>query len=330
MPKYDIITIGSATRDMYMSSDAFQKMKSDNFDTGEALCLPAGSKVLVEDIYFTTGGDAVNTAVTFAGQGLKTAIICRIGKDLSGMGVRRRLEEMGAKTGFIEEDSEHKTDYSVIISAQGKRTILSYKGASAHFDVSNFNFGILKKTKWIYLSHLSGDSAELFEPILKRANDMGVKVALNPGSTQLKMGEDMEPLLAYVDILFVNQEEASILTGIDYKKEKDIFEKLDKWVDGIVVMTKGPEGVIVSDGSKKWEAGIVKEPEFKDRTGAGDAFASGFTTAIIRGQDISSALQLASTNAAGVLSKWGANRGLLTKKDSPEIFGKLQIKETKL
>ena len=46
-------------------------------------------------------------------------------------------------------------------------------------------------------------------------------------------------LLDNYNVLIINQEEASFLTGIPYQQEREIFEKLDNWVKGIVVMTKG-------------------------------------------------------------------------------------------
>lgn len=329
--KYDIITIGSATRDVYLESKSLHLMKNDTFKTGEGICIPIGSKMNIESLHFTTGGSSINTAVTFAQQDFDTAVVCKIGNDFSGQAIIDRLEEVGVLTDFLIYDNQYLTAYSIIIHSQkGDRSILVYRGASSHLSVKEFNFNLLKKTKWIYVSHLGGESAELFEPLIKLAHEHGVKIALNPGSTQLTMGAILAPTLNLVDILFVNQEEAAILTQEDFKKEDEIFKKLDKMVGGIAVMTKGPRGVSVSEGSIRWDASIVKEPEFIDRTGAGDAFSSGFTSAIMRGESVTNAIQLGTTNAAAVLGAWGANRGVLTKDDSPEKFGKLNIKETNL
>src|SRR3990167_5731150 len=78
------------------------------------------------------------------------------------------------------------------------------------------------------------------------------------------------------------------------------------------------------------EAGIVKEPKFVDRTGAGDAFGSGFTCAIMRGLSVEDAIQLGTTNSASVLGEWGANMGVLTRQDSIDKFGKVSIIKTRL
>ncbi|MFC1756720.1 carbohydrate kinase family protein [Patescibacteria group bacterium] len=92
----------------------------------------------------------------------------------------------------------------------------------------------------------------------------------------------------------------------------EIFKKLDELVDGIVVMTKGSDGVVVSDGKNMYSAGIP-ESGMVDRTGAGDAFGSAFTAGYIETGDIVYAIQLGTANATSVLQQMGATNGLLKK-----------------
>lgn len=327
MPKtYDIICIGSATRDAYIESNALKTIEDPSFVTGKGVCVPSGSKVAAENLHFTTGGSAVNVAVTFSAQQLKTGIVGKIGKDFNGEAVKHRMEELDVSTEYLRQSEKHPTAFSVVVhSPEGERSIFVYRGASRELSKEEFDFDLLKNTNWIYVAHLGGRAEEIFKPLIKKAGENNVGVALNPGSTQLKMGEDLIPLLKNVDILFLNQEEAAQLTGIDYKKEDEIFDKMDEWVSGIVAMTKGPKGVVVSDGNKRWESPALEEPNFIDRTGAGDAFGSGFTSAIINGGSVEDAIQLGSANATGVVTAWGANRGLLEKGEKPDKFGKLEI-----
>jgi sugar/nucleoside kinase (ribokinase family) len=112
--------------------------------------------------------------------------------------------------------------------------------------------------------------------------------------------------------LLVNQEEASRITGVDYKEEGKLFKKFDELVPGIALMSKGPEGVAVSDGKNIYRAGIP-ESGYADRTGSGDAFGSGFVSAIIQGHDIPYAIQLGTANATGTIQEIGAKTGLLKK-----------------
>ena len=112
----------------------------------------------------------------------------------------------------------------------------------------------------------------------------------------------------------MNQEEASGLTGIDYKKEEEIFKFTDEIIAGVLVMTKGPGGVVVSDGKNIYRAGVPDSPVV-ERTGAGDAFSSGFIAEYIRSGDVSKAIQFATANASSVVTQYGSKAGILKKDD---------------
>src|SRR3989344_899111 len=95
---YDIITIGSATRDVFMRARGLVVVKDPNFKTGAAECMALGSKMEIDEIFYTVGGSAANTAVTFARQGLSTACIARVGKDLRGEEIVRVLAQENVDT----------------------------------------------------------------------------------------------------------------------------------------------------------------------------------------------------------------------------------------
>jgi len=330
--KYDVITIGSATRDIYLEGPAFIPIIDKSFETGAGICVNLGSKVDVTKMHLATGGSALNAAVTFARQSLKTALIAKLGRDEHAESVRRRLSEEGIADDFLHEHEKELTATSILIhSPDGERSIFVYRGASSHLTPEEVNVpDVLSRTKWIYMTHMAQESKEVFEAIMAGAKEAGVRVAINPGSTQLDMGEALVPLLKNVSVLFVNQEEAATLTGVDYKDEAGVFAKLDEWVEGVVVMTKGKEGVAVSDGAKRYSAPTLPDAGLVDRTGAGDAFGSAFTSVIAKGGTIEEAIQLGSANATGVITQWGANQGLLGVDDSADKYGTLDIRVTSL
>ena len=95
---FDVITVGSATRDVYVKSAAFDVHGAVESPTGLEACLPLGSKIELKEIFFDTGGGATNSAVTFSKLGnLKVATISRVGKDVGGSEVIRTLKEKGAR-----------------------------------------------------------------------------------------------------------------------------------------------------------------------------------------------------------------------------------------
>src|SRR5262249_28386331 len=116
-----------------------------------------------------------------------------------------------------------------------------------------------------------------------------------------------------IDVLIMNQEEASFLTKIPYEQEPAIFKKLDEICPGIAVMTRGGEGVVVSDGKQLWSAVPPVDRNIQDTTGAGDAFGSGFVAEYIRSGNVESSIQFGMANSVGCISQIGAKNGLLKK-----------------
>ena len=87
---FDIITIGTATRDVFLTSPLFKVLRDKKhlpkigFPTGEAQCFTLGGKIEINETVFTTGGGATNAAITFSRHGLKTAALIKIGRDETG------------------------------------------------------------------------------------------------------------------------------------------------------------------------------------------------------------------------------------------------------
>lgn len=310
---YDVITIGAATRDVFLLSDHFHVAKDKHLSSlGEVLYFNLGSKNELSEVILTTGGGATNAAVTFARQGLKSACICRVGDEESGHDVVRALKREGVAIELVQHDKKAQTAYSAILNtAKGERVILVKRGASDHIKASEIPFKKMR-TKWFYVSSLAGNIA-LLKRIVGEAKKTGARVAVNPGGLELAQGfSALAPILKSVDVFLVNQEEAAQLTGMPYADEKGIFEKLDAAVKGIVVMTKGPDGVVVSDGAFRYSAGIPKSPVV-GRTGSGDAFGSGFVAGLLHKNDIAFSIQLGTANATSVVQHLSAKRGILQK-----------------
>jgi sugar/nucleoside kinase (ribokinase family) len=330
MGKFDVISFGSATQDVFLSSQNFKTIDDDSFDTHKGLCVSLGSKMHMDSVFFAMGGVGTNTACTFAEQGLKTAYFGAVGKDAFGKEVKDELAKHGVSLDLLKESDEYPTAFSVILSLpEVGRSILEKYGACHELIEKDIPKSDLK-SKWFYVGSLSSNSNQILVPILELAKEKGIKVSSNPAGS-LKTPEHTELLrsvLDKIDILILNQEESAKLAGLDYKQEKEIFEKLDKLVDGIVVMTKGPEGVTVSDGEYMYTAGIP-ESGMVDRTGAGDAFGSAFTAGYIDKGDIAHAIQLGTANATSVLQEMGATNGLLKKGEWGE-WPKVEVEKKKI
>lgn len=313
----DVITIGTATRDIFIKTPDVKILKDPahltrlGFKTGEAECFAFGSKIEVERPVFTVGGGAANAAVTFRRQGLATTALVRVGKDPAGDAIIAQLEHESILP-LIAYDRALGTAYSTILLAPGgERTILVYRGASETLQRREIPFSKLK-AQWAYIAP-GAISFALIGEIVKHLKKQGVKIAMNPSRSFLEAhGSHLKPLLKDLDVLLTNREEAALFTGIAYSNEKAIFRKFDELTPGIAVVTDGERGVKISDGRYLYTAGVFKEKRVADRTGAGDAFGSGFVAGLIKTNDINSAIRLGLANATSVIEEVGAQEGILT------------------
>ncbi len=314
MPKFDVITIGSAARDVFLNTPEFQDLKNPDMPAGEAICFPLGEKLEIKKIVLTTGGSGTNHAVTFARQGFKTACISIVGTDSIAAEILSELEKEGINTDMIQKHGDDCTAYStILVQDGGERTILSYKGEGQHFSAAEVSFDGIE-ADWVLIGSLGGH-IELFQKAVEWAVSHNVKIATNPGTKELALGLDtLKPLLKQCALVSMNREEAAQLLGLTHENEDEIFKGMDEVVDGLFVMTKGHEGVTVSDGSHIYSAGVPDSPVV-ERTGAGDAFVSGFVAEYARSGDVAKAIQLATANSSSVVTQYGAKEGILKKGD---------------
>lgn len=300
----DIVTFGSAAKDIFLMTKNLNSAEKKTLVNEEGVCFSLGSKIDIGDIFFHPGGGGLNTAVAFSRFGLKAAYCGSVGDDMAGEEAVKKLEDSGV-THFTRKTSLKKTNHSVILNIKNKdRTILVYRGAS---ELVNKKDIPSISSKWFYVAPLSGKASALFKNIAETAVKRKIKIAANPGNSQL-LSSGIKEVIKKIDVLLLNQEEASILSGIPYKEENLMFKEINKFFKGIVAITKGPLGVSVFDGNYVYSAGVLKT-KVLDRTGAGDAFGSGFVFEYIRSGSIEKAIQLGTANAASCLKFWGASNG---------------------
>lgn len=326
---FDIITIGSATRDVFLKSSSFYVLKESHIFKNPVGCFVLGEKIVIDDIIFTTGGGAINSSVSFALKGLKTACICSVGDDFNGKSIIEELKNFGVDTSLVQIYKSEKTDYSTILHApNGERTILVYKNASKKLSRDKIDHYKLK-TKAFYISSLSG-KLNLLNFILKNAKGINAYTAFNPGSKELKKGLDiLKNYIKYVDLLILNLDEASYLTKQHKENIKEILKILSKLTIHYVLVTDGKNGSYVSNGRWYIFSSTFPEKQILDRTGAGDAFGSGFFYGLLKTkifekklQDstkeeelLKEAIRIANANATSVIENIGAKNKLLTENE---------------
>jgi sugar/nucleoside kinase (ribokinase family) len=303
----DIITIGDSTFDTFLVLE--ERTASCDIQKKERkLCLNYAEKICIEHTAQSVGGNAANVAVGCRLLGLKSSIITELGDDLSGHMIIQELERAKVNTDFAKISKNRATRYAIVLNYQAERTVLS-----SHTK-RKYSFPIhIPKTKWIYYTSLGASFERLQDKLvlyLKKHSE--TNLAINPGSYQFRQGlKKIQALLPHTNILFVNKEEAEKLVG-KKRDVKKILSSLHRRGVGMIVLTQSIDGSYVSDGTTIWHMPIYPIKPLA-KTGAGDAYASGFLTAHILGHDIPTAMQWGTANAGHVIQAFGAQKGLANK-----------------
>ncbi len=308
--RYDVITFGNATRDVFLESEAF-RLNETHRKQNILPAFPLGAKIEISGILFDTGGGGTNSAVTFARFGYSTAFVGRIGEyDVRGKEILRLLESEGVSTRLVSRDARVRTAYSVILLApSGERVVLVYRGASAHLTDRHIPWERLQ-ARWFYITSLAGN-IRVLRRLVEVGKKRGAKIAFNPGAAELAHGrKQLAPILQHVDVLLLNATEAMQLAGLPASKSEAGFRDLCFSLPGIVVITNGPKGAIVCDNERRYRT-VSRPVRVIDTTGAGDAFGSGFVAAYLRKPEMGYALKVATLNAESVIGSIGAKTGIL-------------------
>jgi sugar/nucleoside kinase (ribokinase family) len=217
------------------------------------------------------------------------------------------LRREGVATDRIVTDGRLTTGFStLLVSPTGERTILTHRGASHALSARDVAVRTLT-ADWFYISSLAGNM-DLLGKLLKHANNHHIQVAIDPGAAELAQVKKLKALLPLITVLKANAEELRQIFGGD-----DIRDTVSR-AEGVcpyVVGTNGPGGSYAAVGGKLYQAGMYQKVKVIDRTGAGDAFGSGFVAALAKGLPIEDALTLGSANATGVVAQFGAKAGIL-------------------
>lgn len=300
-----IVTIGKATQDVFLkSSKAFEPHKHKGMLYEE---LPLGQKLDLDEVIFTTGGNVTNAAVTFARQGLHSKYIWALGSDVSSRAILQALDSDGIDTGGVVQHESYRASYStILLSSSGERTILNYHGTDLADDGKLLDLNILASADWVYLSALG--NIDLLEVIITKCAEYGVKVMLNPAGSELKEMSKLKALLEDVTVLAVNKEEAQQIV------EGQSIEELARHVTHycpVAIVSDGPHGAATTDGKSVVMSGMYEEVPVIDRTGAGDAFGSGFLSQFAQEKSLKDSIVFASANSTSVVGQIGAKAGIL-------------------
>jgi sugar/nucleoside kinase (ribokinase family) len=258
-------------------------------------------------------GNASNVAVGAARLGLKTAILTSIGDDVYGKEVLGVYKKEGVKTEFVKVNKNKRTNYNFVLTYKAERTILVKHEDYVYEDPKNIG----ATTDWIYFSSVGEHTLPFHEKIVRYLKaHPGVRMGFNPGTFQIRFGaEKLKGIYAKTYVVFVNREEAEMVLGMKEGTDmKFLLGGLHKLGPKIAIITDGPNGAYASDGTHQYfMPPCVDLTPPVSMTGAGDAFSTGFLSALICGLSVPEALRWAPIESLNVIQFFGAQAGLLSK-----------------
>ncbi len=316
----DVISIGDIV------TDAFIRLFEDQAEVIEQdgkklLAMQFATKLPFEDVEVIEAvGNASNAAVAFARLGLDSAFVTNVGSDDHGRDMIKALNTNKVDTRFVRINHDKKSNYHYVLWYKEERTIL------IKHEEYNYHWPHLRPDetpKWVYFSSISEHAIPYHDQVSDWLDEHpDVKLAFQPGTFQMEAGaERLKRIYQRSEVLIVNREEAVTVGGGNHEDINDLFDKLHALGPRIVVITDGPSGAYASDGTQRLKMPLYPDPAPPfERTGAGDAFASTFVAALIKGNNIEGALTWAPINSMSVVQKVGAQAGLLSEHQVQEFL----------
>jgi ribokinase len=303
---FDAITVGNATVDLFFTIQDTNEHFRVNDETKE-LCIRQGDKVLIDNAKFLLGGNASNVAVGLRRLGLNTAIFAEIGQDEFSEKIINGLIKEEVEVSWVIKSLHETSPFSVILNYKGERTVFSEDTEKDH----DFNFNNCH-ANWIYLTSLGKKWMEAYKNTLEFAKKTDAKIVFNPGASQIDAGENhVSNVLEHAEILIVNKEEGLKIINKEKIEIEQLLKNLKNCGPRIVVVTDGQNGAHCIDVNEQIFYQAPRGEEVVERTGAGDAFSTGFLAAMIKNKEIKEAMFWGAKNSASVISKIGAQPGLL-------------------
>ncbi len=314
----DFLAIGDITTDAFIElQDA--KVTCDIDQNNCTISMRFGDKIPYKQVTVVPAvGNSANASVAAARLELHSSLLAWIGNDQNGKDCIASLEKDSVDTSLIQTESNKPTNYHYVLSYEAERTILVN-----HTEFSYALPELQNEPKLIYLSSLAPNSLDYHIQIASYLNEHpNVLLAFQPGTFQMQLGyEKMKNLYQRSNLFFCNVQEAQRILETDTGDIKNLLHEMHTRGPKIVVITDGPKGAFVYDGTTIYQVPMYPDPKPPvERTGAGDAFASTFTAFYATGMSIEDCLLRAPINSMSVVQYIGAQKGLLTRQQIEEYL----------
>ena len=297
-PKHKIVIVGSINMDVTLNVSRLPH---------------SGETVLASGQSSWPGGKGANQAIGVSRFGADAFMVGRLGNDVYGKQLFERLtrEQVNMQGVSFSQDQLSGTAY-INVQSDGQNTIVVNPGANASVtpEYIEHNRSIFEEAQYCLVQ--MEIPLETVEAIVRLCKELNVKVILKPSPAQALSAELLDGLF----LLIPNQEEADILVpALSPEGQAKAF--LNQGVENVII-TLADKGCLFArtDGIESYPA--VDFPSV-DATGASDIFISCLAAQFSKGNDMDTAIKLATIAASYSVSKEGVQNAII----SPDLLDDL-------
>ncbi len=298
----DIFVVGSLNADLVVKSPRFPQ---------------PGETISGEDLQIIPGGKGANQTVAAARQGVKTAMIGRVGSDSFAPFLVDNLKANQVDTSHVHIDSSATGTAIIVVDSNGQNSIVLSPGANGKVSPADVDSASFLSSKLLLLQLEIPTPTVLHAAQQARAH--GLTVILNPAPAKTLPAE----LISTVDILIPNESELSLLTGLPVtdvsSAEIAAKEILNQGVKTVIV-TLGSKGALLVTSTQVKQVDTYKV-DVVDTTAAGDAFIGGFASAMLSGKSLEDSVRYGCACGTLATTKFGAQPSLPTKDEVEKFIG---------
>jgi ribokinase len=271
---------------------------------------PEGGETLTgHDFATLPGGKGANQAVACARMGASVAMVGRVGADANGTALRAGLAGDAIDATDVQTVPQVASGVAMIwVEDDGQNRIVLAPGANGSMVIAD----VERAGRVIDDASMLIVQLEVPMPVvqaaIERAHAAAVTVLMNPAPAVPLP----DSLWSQIDILVVNESEATMLSGvdvIDIASAMRAGEALNRRGPSRVLVTLGAQGVAIVDALSSRHA-AAHEVKAVDTTAAGDTFIGALAVGLCEGRSLDEAVALGQAASALCVTRAGAQASI--------------------
>ncbi len=310
------LVIGSSVIDFFSTVSSKEHVSVSN----DSVTFQLGDKIPVQIKKHAFGGNGMNAAIGLNLLDIPTTFYTYLGSDSFSHEIEAVLKKKAVDT--ISEKGGDSSDMSYILDLADDRIIFS------HHPVRDHGFQAPDETlfDYIFLSSIGDKWTDAYAQVLTYALYSGIPIVFSPGSRQLSHIDDtFFSILHQSKFLLLNRDEGSRILksfGTQFTDITSLCQGLAQLGPQIISLTDGGDGAYAYYQGEMYYIPSFSSEKAPEKTGAGDAYASGFLAGLLTTDLIQEAMRWGSLNAHSVMQEIGAQDGLLTKEELLQLLEK--------